>query len=115
MIHFLPESAFEPASAVAGEASARLAGLKRALRLVDPWAGPAPDVDPCDGITVFFSGAVRSCFDRRSEFAIHGAAAGLEAIAASQGAGDQPNQSSLDVLAADIRRALADLSSLVRA
>ena len=115
MIHFLPEAAMEAAYPADCEALARIAGLRRALRLIDPFAGPAPDEDPAAGFSEFASESARRCFERRSERAIAAAASGLEVVAAQRAAGLEPHAASLNLLAKEIRGALADLSSLVRA
>jgi hypothetical protein len=115
MIHFLPDLGAERREP-SPEALARLAGLQRALRLVDPHGGgPAPDVDDeLDGAWAEASEAVKHCFDLRSERTIAGAAAGLEAILAERAAAREPNDAALRRLADEIRAGLADLTSLVR-
>ena len=115
MIHFLPLHAGDQAEA-SPEALARLAGLKRALRLVDPFGGgPALDADDFDSASWAGAGeAVQRCFDKRSERTIAGAAAGLEAVLGERAADREPHQAALQRLADEIRAGLADLSSLVR-
>ena len=117
MIHFLPLPSEAEALPESGEILSRVAGLKRALRLVDPFGGgPASDFD-IDLEAGAFAGVGEPqmrCFDRRSEGAVGAAAAGLEAVAGVCSAGREPNSASLDLLAQEIRGALADLSSLLR-
>lgn len=115
MIHFLPDLADERREP-SPEALARLAGLHRALRLVEPHGGgPAPDLDEeIDGAWAQASEAVKRCFDLRSERTIAGAAAGLEAVLATRAAKREPHDAALRRLAQEIRAGLADLTSLVR-
>ena len=118
MIHFLPlPDECEP-SAAHGELLSRVAGLKRALRLVDPFGGgPASDFDDELDAAAFagISDAAAICFDTRSQRVVGAAAAGLEAVVGARSSGTEPNDVSLDLLAREIRAGLADLSSLVRA
>ena len=117
MIHFLPLPCEAEALPEHGELLSRMSGLKRALRLVDPFGGgPASDFEP--GIeSAAFAGAgepLIRCFDGRSERLVGAAAAGLEAVVSERSTGREPNGASLDVLASEIRAGLADLSSLLR-
>lgn len=116
MIHFLPVPEV-PEAEVNGEPLARIAGLRRALELVDPFGGgpasdPEDDVDPAAWADA--GEAVRRCFDTRSERTIAGAAAGLEAVLAERDIGHEPHEASLRLLANDIRIGLADLVGLVK-
>jgi hypothetical protein len=116
MIHLLPVPEVPEADANA-EALARIAGLRRALRLVDPFGGgPASDIDEDvdPACWAAASEGVKRCFDRRSERTIAGAAAGLEAVLAERGIGHEPHRASLELLAREIRAGLADLVGLVR-
>ena len=117
MIHFLPlPDECEPFAAHP-ELLSRVAGLKRALRLVDPFGGgPASDLeDDLDSAALAGMGdAAAACFDGRSQRLVGAAAAGLEAIVGVRGSGSEPNDVSLQLLAQEIRAGLADLSSLVR-
>jgi hypothetical protein len=117
MIHFHALAADSEPLFEQSELLARFAGLKRALELVEPFgAGPASDVeDGLDGAMIATAGApARRCFDRRSEQLVAAAAAGLEAVVAERGAGQELADAALAVLAEEIRAGLADLSSLVR-
>ena len=117
MIHFIPLPAEAEALAEHGELLSRVSGLKRALRLVDPFGGgPASDFDD-ELQAAAFAGAAEPltrCFDTRSERVVGAAAAGLEAVVGQRSAGREPNGASLDLLAGEIRAGLADLSSLFR-
>ena len=119
MIHFLPlEAAADATGPADAELFARMGGLRRALRLVDPFGGgPASDYDAeLDAAGFASSGAaVKRCFDRRSERVISAAAAGLEAVVGERSTGRVPNDASLAMVAQEIRAGLQDLSGLLRA
>lgn len=112
MIHLLSIAAAE-AMPVPDEALARIAGLKRALRLLEPaGGGPSCDEDEFGGLALA-NGCVRRCFDNRSERVIGAAAAGLEAVVSVRGAGEQANPAAVGQVADAIREGLADLSELL--
>jgi len=116
MLHFLPQD-FEPTPAPFTEAAARLASIRNALRLVDPFGGgPASDLSDEEiaaGWAV--SGeASRRCFDKRSLQTIGSATAGLEAIVTIRECGRVPHDAAVDQVAEAIRAGLADLSDLFR-
>ena len=117
MIHFLPlPDECEPSAAHA-ELLSRVAGLKRALRLVDPFGGgPASDFEDEMDAAAFagMSAASAICFDGRSQREVGAAAAGLEAVVGVRRSGAEPSDASLQQLAREIRAGLADLSSLIR-
>ena len=50
MLHIVPESAPQPRPEPYSEAVARLATVRHALRLVDPFAGPASDIGDDEAI-----------------------------------------------------------------
>ncbi|HEY1142945.1 MAG TPA: hypothetical protein VGE68_02815 [Sphingomicrobium sp.] len=117
MIHFLP---LEPAAPVAdptidgGELATRIAGLKRALRLLEPHGhGPSCDEDEFT-IVEFDTEAARRCFDQRSERVIGSAAAGLDAVIAVRNDGFEANSAAIDLVADTIREGLANLSELLK-
>ena len=117
MIHFLPLPSESQALPEHKELLSRVAGLQRALRLVDPFGGgPASDFDGGDMHPALAGAgeAVVACFDRRSERVVGAAAAGLEAVAGQASHGRQASGTSLELLASEIRDGLADLSSLLR-
>ena len=117
MIHFLPLESEAQVATEHTELLARMAGLKHALRLVDPFGGgPASDLET-DLEAAAFAGAGAAtlrCFDSRSERLVGSAAAGLEAVADQRALGSQPHDAALDRLAEEIKAGLADLSSLLR-
>ena len=116
MLHFLPHS-FEDTGAPFTEAASRLASIRNALRLVDPFGGgPADDLSDEEiaaGWAVS-NDAARRCFDIRSERTIGAATAGLEAIVNIRECGRVPHDAAIDQVAEAIREGLADLSDLFR-
>ena len=106
----------EAADAVAvsgGEAAARIAGLRRVLRLLEPSAG-GPSCDEEEFELDFANDAVRRCFDARSERVIGGAAAGLEAVVGVRGSGEEAHPIAVELVADAIREGLTDLAELLR-
>ena len=113
MTHVLSIDAAE-AVPLNGEVAARVAGLRRALRLLEGSGhGPSDDIDDCVLIEEA-SQPVRRCFDARSERVIGAAAAGLEAVVGARAAGHDANQAAVWQVAETIREGLADLSDLLK-
>ena len=114
MIHFLPLEAAADAPFAEGELAARIAGLKRALRLLEPDGhGPACDEEDFGPVELAHEGA-RCCFDNRSERVIGSAAAGLDAVLGVRNQGFDANPVAVDLVADTIREGLASLSELLR-
>lgn len=114
MIHLLSIAAAEAVPVPAGEAAARIAGLKRALRLLEPTGG-GPSCDEEEFAELAFADeSVRRCFDCRSERVLGSASAGLEAVAGVRYAGEEANPAAVALIADTIRDGLADLSQLLR-
>ena len=115
MLHLLAVADAPQAPAPYAEAVARLAGIRHALRLVDPFGGgPASDLD--DDVASAWEEATdarRRCFDNRSERVIAGTAAGLEALLSARAAGREPNRAASARLAEEIRAGLDDVSRLM--
>ena len=84
MLHFVPESLPDESAAPYAEAVARLAGIRHALRLVDPFGGgPASDPSEDEQIGRTWADAGRAtqrCFDKRTT-GTAGAAAGGAGVA----------------------------------
>ena len=116
MLHFVPEPhSFESPEPYA-EAMARLAGMRHALRLVDPFGGgPASDVDDeaIGEAWVAAPYAKRRCFDARTGRVIAATAEGLEALLGERSAGRQPNSAASAEIASEIRRGLRDAARLM--
>ena len=114
MFQILSIEAAAEAPVAGGELAARIAGLKRALRLLEPnGGGPSCDAEEFEAIE-FASEAAMRCFDSRSERAIGEAAAGLEAVVSVRGTGSEPHPVAVEMVAEAIRDGLADLSELLR-
>ena len=114
MIHFLPLEAAADTPFAGGELAARIAGLKRALRLLEPSGhGPSCDEEDFGAVELAHEGA-RACFDHRSERVIGSAAAGLDAVLNVRNDGFEANPIAIDLVADTIREGLASLSELLR-
>jgi len=114
MFQILSIEAAAEAPVAGGELAARIAGLKRALRLLEPsGGGPSCDAEEFEAIE-FASEAAMRCFDTRSERVIGEAAAGLEAVVSVRSTGSEPHPVAVDMVAEAIRDGLANLSELLR-
>lgn len=116
MLHFVPESPPHESPEPYAEALARLAGIRHALRLVDPFGG-GPASDPSDDELGAALGeatpATRRRFDRGTSGTVSAAAAGLEALLAERNAGRTPHEAASRELTEEIRRGLEDVSRLM--
>ena len=118
MLHLLPIQSEDARPVAYAEAVSRLASVRHALRLVDPFGG-GPASDPSNDDQAVASawdgaGAARQhLFDRRAERLVGATAAGLEALVAAQGAGRVPNEEAGNALAEEIRRELAEVARVV--
>ena len=117
MLHLLP---VEPAAArpvAYAEAVSRLASVRHALRLVEPFAGgPASDLDGDAGIACAWDDAgiaQKILFDRRAERLVGATAAGLDALLAGQSEGRAPQREASHALVEEIRRDLAEIARVV--
>ena len=114
MFQILSIESASDAPVAAGELAARIAGLKRALRLLEPSGhGPSCDEDEFEVMEFAHEGA-RKCFDHRSERLVGAAAAGLDAAVSVRSHGLEPHPVAMDLIADSIREGLADLSNLLR-
>ena len=116
MLHLFPQPAPE-SSVVYPEAVSRLASVRHALRLIEPFgAGPASDLPDDAEIAIAFENAPAAqqhCFDRRSASVVAAAASGLEALLSEQQEGREPNPAASAALCDQIRRELADVAGVV--
>ena len=113
MLHFVPEPQTIESPEPYAEAVARLAGIRHALRLVDPFGGgPAPDVDDeaIGEAWIAAPYAKRRCFDNRTGRVVAATASGLEALLAERSAGREPNAAANAAIADAIRRGLDEVS-----
>ena len=99
------------------EAVSRLASVRHALRLVEPFAaGPQSDLSDDEIIAAAWddAGAARqNLFDRRSARMIGTAAAGIEALLLEREEGREPNPEASQALAEEIRRELREIAGIV--
>src|SRR3954471_7168982 len=114
MLNLLPQPSSEPPAYA--EAVARLASIRHALRLVEPFgAGPASDL-PDDAIASAWDQAgeaKRRNFDRRSSQLVGAAAAGVEALLTERNKGREAHQAASQHLVEEIRRELADVARVI--
>jgi hypothetical protein len=114
MLQILSIEAAAEAPVAGGELAARIAGLQRALKLLEPsGGGPSCDAEEFEVIE-FASEGARRCFDCRSERVIGEAAAGLEAVVGARSQGREPHSAAVNLVAEAIRSGLASLSELIR-
>jgi hypothetical protein len=118
VLHILPQSSPEPRPLAYAEAVSRLASVRHALRLVEPFgSGPASDLDD-ESISQRWDEAGDSKqrhFDRRSGELVGAAAAGLEALLSERQQGREPNSEAAQALVDEIRRELRDVAGIVLA
>ena len=117
MIHLLPDPTPQPRPEPYAEAIARLATVRHALRLVDPFGGgPASDVDDDGAIAAAWDEADqarRRWFDARSARLVEATAAGVEVLLAEKQSGREPHEEASRLLVEQIRRELAEVSKVV--
>ena len=118
MLHLSPVPYIDESPQPYAEALARLASIRHALRLVDPFGGgPASDPEDDEQLAASWSQASKArnrCFDSRTGRTASAAAAGLAALLAERGAGREPNVAASQPLTDEIRRGLEDVSTLMR-
>ena len=114
MLHILPETGAQPLAY--SEAVSRLASVRHALRLVEPFgAGPASDDDALAQSWDQCGEAKQRLFDRRSAGLIGAAAAGIEALLVERQEGREPHQEATQAMVDAIRRELQDVAGIVLA
>ena len=118
MLHILPETNRDARPVAYAEAVSRLASVRHALRLVEPFgSGPASDVSD-ESIAERWDGAgedKQRHFDRRSGALVGAAAAGIEALLAERQNGREPHSEATQVLVDEIRRELQDVAGIILA
>ena len=114
MLNLVPQPDPKPRPEPYAEAVARLATVRHALRLVDPYGGgPASDPAEDEAISAAWDEAdevKRRWFDARSERLVGATAAGVEALLAEKQQGREPNEEANRLLVEQIRRELADVA-----
>jgi acyl-CoA thioesterase len=115
MLHLLPESGPNATPLPYAEAVSRLASIRHAMRLVEPFgAGPADDCDDAIAAAWDDAGEARQrCFDRRTGRLIGTAAAGLEALLVERQDGSAPHAEANQALVDEIRRELRDVAGVI--
>jgi len=116
MLHILPETSTQPTAYA--EAVARLASVRHALRLVEPFgSGPASDL-PDETIAERWDSAgldKQRYFDRRSGALVGATAAGIEALLSQRQEGREPHSEATQALVDEIRRELQDVAGIILA
>ena len=117
MLHLSAQPTPEERPLAYAEAVSRLASVRHALKLVEPFgAGPASDLSDDAPIASAWdrAGEARQrLFDRRSARTIAGASAGIEALLIESRDGREPNAAASQALVDEIRRELRDVAGIV--
>jgi hypothetical protein len=114
MLHILPETTPQPLAYA--EAVSRLASVRHALRLVEPFgSGPASDMDDATVADAWESAgsAKQRHFDRRSGALVGAAVAGIEALLVQRENGREPNEGATQAMVDQIRRELQDVAGII--
>ena len=118
MLHLLAQSEPQESRLAYAEAVSRLASVRHALRLVEPFgAGPAPDMED-EALAAAWDGAGEAkqhLFDRRSARMIGAAAAGIESLLIERQEGHEVHDAASQVLVDEIRCELRDIAGIVLA
>ena len=116
MLHLLAQTRQDSPLPYA-EAVSRLASVRHALSLVEPFGGgPASDLPDDDAIAGIWDSAGENkqrLFDRRSGKMVGAAAAGIEALLIERQEGREPHKAASQALVEEIRRELRDIAELV--
>ena len=117
MLHLLAQPYPQESPLPYAEAVSRLASVRHALRLVEPYgAGPASDPSDDEEIAARWNeadSAKQQLFDRRSERMVGAAAAGIEALMIESREGREPHNAASESLVAQIRRELQEVAGIV--
>ena len=117
MLHRFADSAPNATPHPNTEVLARLACIRHALRLVDPFGGgPAPDADGDETIAAAWNRAddsKRRRFDLRSSQLVGATSAGLQALLSERDERSEPNAEACRTLVEQIRRELADVAKVI--
>ncbi|HUP68104.1 MAG TPA: hypothetical protein VM145_07835 [Sphingomicrobium sp.] len=119
MLHLLRNSQPEPRPLAYAEAVSRLASVRHAMKLVEPFgSGPASDPSGDDALANAWdvAGEARQRhFDRRSGALVGAAAAGLEALLIERQEGRDPHAEATQAMVDEIRRELHDVAGILLA
>lgn len=117
MLHLFPDPATDSRPKAYSEAVSRLASVRQALRLVDPFGGgPASDLEEDATMATAWhdaGDAVRRLFGSRSAQLVGATAAGVEALLDERQRGRAPHPEASKALVDQIRRELAAVSNLI--
>ena len=117
MLHLAYQPSPEERPLAYAEAVSRLASVRHALRLVEPFgAGPASDLSDDEPIAAAWDEAGEAkqrLFDRRSARMIAGASAGIETLLIESQQGRNPNSAASHALVDEIRRELREIAGIV--
>jgi hypothetical protein len=117
MLHLLPVATPDSRPEPYAEAVSRLASVRHALRLVEPFgSGPASDFEDDAAVACAWDEAGearRRLFDNRSARLVGATAAGVEALAVEHEQGRQPHAEASQALVDQIRRELAEVSRVI--
>jgi hypothetical protein len=117
MLHLLPQPALEESPLAYAEAVSRLASVRHALRLVEPFgSGPASDLGDDETLAAAWdsAGTTRQrLFDRRSAQMIAAAAAGVETLLIERQEGREAHAAAGQALIDEIRRELREVAGIV--
>jgi len=117
MLHFSAQPVADERPLAYAEAVSRLASVRHALRLVEPFgAGPASDLTDDEPIAAAWdeAGAAKQrLFDRRSARMIAGATAGIETLLTECQGGREPHSFASQALIDEIRRELREVAGIV--
>src|SRR6185312_5788237 len=112
MLHFSAQPGADERPLAYAEAVSRLASVRHALRLVEPFgAGPASDLADDEPIAAAWDeagSAKQRLFDRRSARMIAGTSAGMEALLTECEVGREPHSSERQEMIHEIRRDLRE-------
>ena len=116
MLHLLPETSPAAQPLAYAEAVSRLASIRHALRLVEPFgSGPASDTND-DSIASAWDSASpekQRQFDRRSGALVGAAAAGIEALLVEREQGREVHAEATKAMVEEIRRELQDVARIL--
>jgi hypothetical protein len=117
MLHLIPQPTSDESPLAYAEAVSRLASVRHALRLVEPFgSGPASDHDEDEAIAAAWDGAGatrQQLFDRRSARMVGAAAAGIETLLSERQEGREAHSAASQALVDEIRRELQEVAGIV--
>ena len=117
MLHLAPQTTPHESPLPYAEAVSRLASVRHALRLVEPFgAGPSSDVTDDESLAAAWDSAGEAkqrLFERRSARMIDAASAGIESLLIESREGREPHAEASQALVNEIRRELREVAGIV--